>query len=643
MKPIKDISIRYKIILLVMIIFVLTAGATFTIFSISESRDQKEKLSNEAQLVAKYTADYISAPLFFGIKQETSQILAKLNSNESILFAAIYDQNGILFDSYNPKLKDLPAKAKLDKSGMATEDFQVFVNSNKIIIYEEITYQSVKYGYVVINFSLESARQMIKKNIFSALLVMVAMLVIVFLLIFILQKVITEPILALTSVTDNIKKEANYSVRLNKKTNDEIGELYERFNNMLEQIELRDKKRDHTEKMLKEAKFEAENADKLKSAFLANMSHEIRTPMNSIIGFAGLLGDNDLTNIEREEYVDLINSSCNTLLHLIDDILDISKIEAGQLNIVHGKINVRNFLQELYVTFKEVNTNNNEDKVKFELQIPSSIENLIIESDEIRLKQIISNLLNNSIKFTQEGKIELGVTLIDKIKNHVRRKYIKFYVKDTGIGLDKQTMDVIFDRFTKIESDNNKLYRGAGLGLTISKKLVELLEGEIWVESVLDQGSTFYITVPAPLDPHEKKEIPSGKEKEISGNLNSQFDDKNILIVEDDPSNYELLRAILRKTNASINWAKNGYEALDICKKSQPDLILMDIKMPDMDGYETVSQLRKMKVSSPIIAQTAFARLEDENKILNSGFDAYLSKPIEKKKLFMAMNKLFSS
>lgn len=641
MKPLKDISIRYKIILLVMLIFVVTAGLTFTIFSINESRSQKENLKQDAQLIAKYTADYISAPLFFGIKEETSQILNKLSSTKNILFAAIYDQNGYLFDTYNPDNLTIPRLKSDLKPISNTKNSKI--PKNNVLLEQDITYQGIYYGDVVLYFTLEDAQEMISKNIRSALLIMVSLLVLVFMLTFFLQKVITEPILGLATVSDKIKKEANYSIRLDKKSNDEIGVLYERFNNMLEQIELRDKKRDYTEQMLKDAKYDAENADKLKSAFLANMSHEIRTPMNSIIGFAGLLGDSDLTENERQEYVGLINSSCNTLLHLIDDILDISKIEAGQLDIVNTKINLSGFLQELFITFKEINSNNNNGKVKLGLSIPPTMENMVIDSDEIRLKQILSNLLSNAIKFTQDGKIELGVTLIDKIKNHERKKYIKFFVHDTGIGLDKQTQDIIFDRFTKIESDNNKLYRGAGLGLTISKKLVELLEGDIWVESIPGNGSSFYFTVPAPIEKREEKKSATRKSQLFGGEVGISLDKKNVLIVEDDPSNYELLKAILRKTNASIKWAKNGLEALDICTNESPDLILMDIKMPDMDGYETVTRLRKMKISAPIIAQTAFARLEDENKILSSGFDAYLSKPIEKNKLFLVINKIFSS
>ncbi len=637
MKSLKDISIRYKIILLVMLIFVVTAGVTFIIFSINESRRQVNSLKHDGELIAKYTADYCSAPLFFRIKEETSQILAKFSSTNNIIFAAIYDSDGQLFDSHNPAKLSIPENIIYYNS----DKNRVWKNSlrNKLLVTQPIIYHDTKFGDVVLYITMENTREQIRKNIGSALIIALAMMVLVLLLTYISQKVITEPILELTSASENVKKNANYSIRIQRKNNDELGVLYDRFNNMMEQIEIRDKKRDQTEQMLKAAKERAEDADRLKSAFLANMSHEIRTPMNSIVGFAGLLGDADLTRSEREEYVELINSSCNTLLHLIDDILDISKIEAGQLTIVHSNIKVSNLLHEIYFTFKEINSQSNHGNVELKLTIPPTIQDMVINSDEIRLKQILSNLLSNAVKFTPKGLIEVGATLINKIKNHQKKRYIKFFVHDTGIGLDKSTKDIIFERFTKLEPDNNNLYRGAGLGLTISKKLIELLSGEIWVESVPEKGSSFYFTIPVPF----VSEATMAQEADfLESESEIEIENKKILIVEDDLSNYQLLKAILKKSNASIDWAKNGVEAINYCKSHTPDIIFMDIKMPDMDGFEAVYELRKMNITVPIIAQTAYARLEDESKILESGFNAYISKPIEKNKLISVLTKILS-
>ncbi|MBN2484861.1 MAG: response regulator [Bacteroidales bacterium] len=642
MKRFGDISIRYKIIYIILLIITVITSFGFILFSINENYKQKKAVKQDALLLARYTAEYCSAPLYFGIKEETSRILEKLQSAPNIIYAAVFESNGELFAAYNPGSVEMPARlgeiAEFDSIVLLKKNDLSF-SSNTVLAKQNIIYHGNNYGTVLIKLSLFETEVLIRRNIGIAAVVVLFMLMLAYLLGFVFQRIITDPILALANISENITQNADYSVRLKKKNNDEIGILYDRFNTMLEQIELRDKKRDQTERMLKEAKNQAENADKLKSAFLANMSHEIRTPMNSIVGFAGLLADNETSSNDKKEYVELINSSCNTLLHLIDDILDISKIEAGQITISRSTCNLNSVLNELYLSFKEINAQSNHEKVILDLNIPPGLENIMVNTDEIRLKQILSNLLSNAVKFTHNGIIEIGFSVIERIKKHERKKFVKVFVKDTGIGIDPTIQELIFERFTKIESDNNKLYRGAGLGLTISKKLVELLGGEIWVESFPGKGATFFFTLPAPVEVAGIENIEPVSCASPSQTSKPDYFDKTILIVEDDPANFELLRIMLKRTGASIEWAVNGTEAIEFCKVSAPDLILMDIKMPEMDGYQAIAMLKQLKISSPVVAQTAFARIEDEDNIIRSGFDGYLSKPIDKNKLNQLLSK----
>ncbi len=642
---INNISIRHKIIFLILIIYIPIASIGLAIFSINENLNQRRIIKQNAQLMAKYTAEYCSAPLFFGNSEETSEILNLLDEYPNLVFAAIYDMDGHLFDYINPSSDSIPDLLweyhSIDSIAIVQNSSTVD-KSESVIAKVPITYNRNKFGTFILKLSLQQAKFSSNKNIRMACIIASLLLLLTYILATIVQKNITRPITALTKVAEEIRKKANFSIRLEHKSQDEIGLLYTRFNNMLEEIELREKKRDKTEKMLQEAKSEAENADRLKSSFLANMSHEIRTPMNSIIGFAGLLSEPGLTQAERNEYVELINSSCDTLLHLIDDILDISKIEAGQIRVAKSTININSIINELYTIFYKINANSNNGKVEFILNIPEGY-NLVVNSDEIRLKQILNNLLGNAIKFTHEGTIEFGYTIIERIRKNSRERQIKFFVKDTGIGISPKIIDSIFKRFTKIEPDNNKLYSGAGLGLTISKKLAEILGGQIWAESELKKGSTFYLTIPLTNEEEKIESKPENKQDQILIELRKCLKGKEILICEDDPANFELLKALLKKTNVTIMWAKTGAEGVAYCNANNPYLILMDIKMPDMDGYEAVDIIRSSGYKSPIIAQTAYARFEDEKSILQKGFNAHISKPIHKESLYGSILKVLNN
>ncbi|MBR4266170.1 MAG: response regulator [Bacteroidales bacterium] len=369
---------------------------------------------------------------------------------------------------------------------------------------------------------------------------------------------------------------------------------------------------------LVEAKKKAEESDKLKSAFLANMSHEIRTPMNSIIGFSELLAKPGNFDLHKEKYLEFIINSGKSLLNLINDIIDISKIEAGQLKVKKRKVNLNPIMNEIYLSHYQINDMKNKP---FELRMKRAVdsEDFNIETDPFRFKQILNNLIGNAMKFTEKGYIEFGYKFNTP-------EQLLFYVKDTGCGMPQDKLDVIFKRFGQIEQKDDKNQSGTGLGLTISKKLAELLGGEMWVESVENEGSVFYFTLP--YDPELNTADEYGA-SQAEGN-NDSLEGSTILVAEDEDMNIAYMQEVLADTKATVLWAKNGEEAVKITKENPSiDLILMDIKMPVMNGYDATKHIREFNKDVIIIAQTAYALTGEKEKTIAAGCNYYITKPIE--------------
>jgi PAS domain S-box-containing protein len=380
---------------------------------------------------------------------------------------------------------------------------------------------------------------------------------------------------------------------------------------------------------LVKAKEKAEESDKLKSSFLANMSHEIRTPMNGILGFAELLRSPESTDKEKKEYLNIIQKNGTHLLSLINDILDIAKIEAGQLPLNKKPFELNQFMWEIHNNYK----NQYVEKLKYIdfSFVPDAPEEAIkIYSDPERIHQILSNLLVNAFKFTSKGSIQFGYQLNYNVN---RKKYIKFFVADTGKGIDKKDFTLIFDRFGQVHKEDN-YQKGAGLGLTITKNLVRMMEGRIWLDSQKGKGSTFYFIIP------DKREEPL-KEKSAEQETEALYEEysKTILIVEDDIINQKYLEKLLDKTSIQLITTKTGEKAIEVVNNNPAiDLILMDIRLPGINGYETARAIKKINKNIPIIAQTAYAMQEDQNKSIAMGCDDYISKPIDQNVLFNKLN-----
>jgi signal transduction histidine kinase/ActR/RegA family two-component response regulator len=372
---------------------------------------------------------------------------------------------------------------------------------------------------------------------------------------------------------------------------------------------------------LKVAKNKAEESDMLKTAFLSNMSHEIRTPMNAIVGFSYLLADNNSSEEVKNDYVKIIKNNGEVLMNLINDILDISMIESGQLKTKSKPFYLVELLNELKVYFEQEKENFKKESISIITDYDTDLTNLILDSDSTRIRQILSNLLSNALKFTEKGQINFGY-------RQSNENELVFFVRDTGIGINPENHQAIFDRFSKFTGTNEStFYAGTGLGLAICSELVSLLGGRIWLDSHPGKGSTFYFTLPYEANNNSQAE-PSNKSIEIS---KDQLKGKTILIAEDVLGNYQLLKAFLSDSDVRILWAQTGVEALDLFSKNRNiDIILMDIQLPIMNGLKALQQIRQLDKTVPIIVNSAFFMNEEREKSFAAGCSDYISKPIRK-------------
>lgn len=385
--------------------------------------------------------------------------------------------------------------------------------------------------------------------------------------------------------------------------------------------------RRNSEKELIKAKDEAEKSNKLKTAFLANMSHEIRTPMNSINGFSELLRNTSQTEETQNKYLDIIYKSSNQLLNIINNILDISKLEVGQTKITEKDYDINQIIFDSLQSFNpEIFS---EQEIDLKTNLPLDGNEAIIKCDGPRLQQVISNLIQNALKFTKKGFIEIGY--------EIENENIQFYIKDTGLGISSENIKVIFERFGQAENGYSRNFEGAGLGLPICKGFVELMGGEIWVESEINNGSIFYFTLPFKpsvinLDSNKKKSASTSR---------YNWKGKKILLVEDESFSQNFMETILLPNGVKIVYAGDGFEALDKVRQNPDiDLILMDIRLPGIDGIEATKKIRLLGFNKPIIAQTANALPEDKKLCLNAGCNEFVAKPIARLEFLKTIDSL---
>lgn len=377
----------------------------------------------------------------------------------------------------------------------------------------------------------------------------------------------------------------------------------------------------HLEK-LRKAEFDARESDRLKTAFLQNISHEIRTPMNGIIGFSQLLNTGDLTDEQRREYISIITKSSDRLLSILNDVIEISLIESGKIKAKNEVFDLNELMNELYDIFKC----QLKPGIDFRMSKGLNSGESYISGDRVKISQIIYNLLSNASKFTEKGTIHFGYG--------IKNKQLEFFVSDTGIGIDLKLHKVIFERFNKEDRSPHKMYEGIGLGLAICRGNLNILGGKIWLESEPGAGSTFYFSLPwqeasVPAKNQNQQEITSSPKSVIK-----------VLVIEDDETNFEFIKAVLSNRNFSLFHAWNGTEGVNLFNEIHPNLVILDIKLPGLNGYEILKIIRKTNPEIPVIAQTAMVMNQDRQKAIDSGFTSFLAKPYKKDELLSLIDSL---
>ncbi len=630
----KDWSIRIKLTIIIVTVSTIVLVILGSIFIAYDNKEFKKEFVRNHNRFCIYLDSQLDAPILFLDKKLAQETISRLKGYESVTQVVVYKfnkedntyDNFANYERENKKVKKLSSDAFL-------RDTAIFEDNSLIIsrtIFNEYNFNEEnkieKVGLLILEAGLDEYNERLERFITTMVIILLSTFLSAILLALQFQKFISRPIVKLTDFMRNVTLNSDFSIRSDAEGNDEVGELSKGLNKMLKQIEYQNKSIEQQNKDLLAAKEQAEYSLKVKEQFLANMSHEIRTPMNAISGMARLLLE---THIDKNQqmYLENIRISVDNLLVVINDILDFSKIEAGKILLEKKEFSLFEMVFRLKNILQfEISKKN----LYFDIVLDKNVIPEYVIGDQVRLNQIILNLAGNAVKFTQKGGIKL---VIEKKQDTNETVTLSFSVIDTGIGIDQDKLVSIFQSFNQASSNTTRKYGGSGLGLTISKQLIEIQGGKITVNSELGKGSNFSFTIVlTKVKKIKLAPIPISNNSKISHDLkNLDNQDIKVLIAEDNKINQLFASTILRKKKFKVDIADNGKIVLEKLQAQKYDIILMDLHMPEMDGYESTLNIRKNTddriKNIPIIALTAAATKGEVEKCFAVGMTDFISKP----------------